>query len=1101
MNFIFNFIFIIITLLLICNISYSKKVEEFIIHGPMDLHNVATESFVETRRLNPEATMESDDEFMMNAKKHAVRRGVMTSEEDLLLRKENSLEIGMNEDTILRLPSPEGHVGQLIEAANKQSFQVSLNDAGSHKAMALEFSENIGMGAISRSGAMSMGGDGSWIKFAEDKLKRDAQLDYNSLMWEAGTEIIEKATIERGGMNKTYEDILFKNMTDWLVNGGGKINYVNPDISEDDGFRLIATEDVQIDDAIVTVPMKLIMCQQTARNVLIKKKGKYLGEELDATFKKNEYWGMTIFLLHEYYKEMNGGGSKWGPFLRTLRMRFLTTEVINSIKGTLSSSLLKQWVMSSNKFLWWSTGSEGPCTPITGICSTHPKDKNSGQHRFNLHQIRWAYWIVKQNSVKIVHKGTGHEFVALVPFLNFVDKKVGGGGGVTLDLDGMISVRAGANQAEGSNIGLHIANFTDAQFFLRYFRTPSNYNPNNFIKFSIPGAIPQGSKFHYCMKGTAKQMRSDNCMGSYKSESLFWKVKVLGEWRKQMNLPPRLQDLRMWATRLHLYGSGDEIDRLSNTNRNIAGLPISTDMMSAEEQLMLLGVVDTVEDAQLMVTGTGEKAAPQLYAAPDPEEDPEAQKSMENLAMLAVQVQNVIASGNVLLNATQQILNQTNDFFMHGVLPKSGLDVLDEFLLKKIGMISHCGFEQDMKIVDHNISEELMCAMRVHLMNESEIYVFCPADVRAWDDNCHNVEFMNFTAISEHNELNVVEALRNSLHGLLSLYPTTIEEDQALLDNYNNDFGQIMQASIEMRLREKLLLSSALDFINEHEIQVKNGTLPFQIDLKRKERIEADRAEEEHLKYIEEIRRKAAIRSPVATVEVDMGKEQPKLNLTIEEGYDIKDVVKNFCIINNIPLANTGNLEKALRNRVKNPLPLNLMLGIIIPTGDRKMLVVPENTNTTIEVGVFCAKYNITSKIDCENILEQVMYRLEVPFHRRILLVIPIDAPDGRKIKLIIREGEQHNLRQFVADFLEFYHMGQSQGEVLTNEVLKRLPSAVLQFPVGLQNKRSVNIWFGNNDNITNTIEGFVNFFEAADLRIPLMKMARSGMAPGSYTV
>jgi hypothetical protein len=44
------------------------------------------------------------------------------------------------------------------------------------------------------------------------------------------------------------------------------------------------------------------MCKQTARNVLIKKKGKYLGEELTKTFEKDEEWGLAIFLLHEYYK-------------------------------------------------------------------------------------------------------------------------------------------------------------------------------------------------------------------------------------------------------------------------------------------------------------------------------------------------------------------------------------------------------------------------------------------------------------------------------------------------------------------------------------------------------------------------------------------------------------------------------------------------------------------------------------------------------------------------------------------------------------------------------------------------------------------------------
>jgi hypothetical protein len=86
-----------------------------------------------------------------------------------------------------------------------------------------------------------------------------------------------------------------------------------------------------------------------------------------------------------------------------------------------------------------------------------------------------------------------------------------------------------------------------------------------------------------------------------------------------------------------------------------------------------------------MVAGGGARPPPQLYSAPDPEEDPEAQKAMENLATLAAQVQMVVSTGNVMLNATRAVLNQTRDFFQHGVMPKAGLDELDEFILKKIG--------------------------------------------------------------------------------------------------------------------------------------------------------------------------------------------------------------------------------------------------------------------------------------------------------------------------------------------------------------------------------------------------------------------------------
>ncbi len=80
-------------------------------------------------------------------------------------------------------------------------------------------------------------------------------------------------------------------------------------------------------------------------------------------------------------------------------------------------------------------------------------------------------------------------------------------------------------------------------------------------------------------------------------------------------------------------------------------------------------------------------------------------------------------------------------------MPQAGLDELDDFLLKKIGMLAHCGVDKDYKIFHGNISKELMCAMRVHLMNETEMDVFCPAESKVFEENCQNVEFMNYTAI------------------------------------------------------------------------------------------------------------------------------------------------------------------------------------------------------------------------------------------------------------------------------------------------------------------------------------------------------------------
>lgn len=670
-----------------------------------------------------------------------------------------------------------------------------------------------------------------------------------------------------------------------------------------------------------------------------------------------------------------------------------------------------------------------------------------------------------------------------------------------MDMAGSILIRSGGSLAAGGSVGLHPGNITDPEYYLRYLNMNHQSNPHNEVKLTLPGAIPRGSKFHYCMKGTQREQNRDDCKGSYKSESMFWRSKVLGEWRKLMNLPPRLQELRMWANRLHLYGTDEELKLQSAANHLIAGLPIPVDQMPAEEQLMMLGVAKNSLDAALMVSGGGSRPPPQLYSAPDPEEDPEAQRAMENLATLALQAQNVMFSGNILLNATQAVLNHTRDFFLHGVLPMAGLDELDEFLLKKIGMLAHCGFENDMKITFSNVTKELMCAMRVHLMNETEIHTFCPKEARPWEDNCHAVEFANYTAISEHNEMSVIKALGDSIQSLLAVFPSTLQEDRELL--LRRDFGSVVEGAVVLRMREKQLLYSALQFLQDHEEAMRNGTVVFQLEEKARQRVIADLRLEEHRKFMAEVQERARRRDPLAAVEVDLGPAAavPKVNLTLEEGQSLSDTVAAFCKKYGIGNNYVGTLEKALRERVVSPKPLAMFIGVVIPSGERKILGIVEGSNATVETGVFCARCDIENTDQCDGLLRRVSTRLATP--RRILAVLPIDAPDTRKLQLVVREGEQHDLRQLSADFLEFYGMPSSNGEMLAQEIHKRLPAIALQIPVALGAQRQVSIRLSLSDNITATVDGFVNYFDIDEpaMRLAITRRALHGMAPGTYLV
>ena len=207
-----------------------------------------------------------------------------------------------------------------------------------------------------------------------------------------------------------------------------------------------------------------------------------------------------------------------------------------------------------------------------------------------------------------------------------------------------------------------------------------------------------------------------------------------------------------------------------------------------------------------------------------------------------------------------------------------------------------------------------------------------------------------------------------------------------------------------------------------------------------------------------------------------------------------------------IPTENIITLENALKKRIFNPHPYSLLLGVVNPLGSRNILAIPqsdETNNTSLETRIFCAKHNITTVEACDGVLERVEARLNhLTFSRKVLLVVPVDAPDSRKLQLILREGEQHDLMQTVSDFLEYYHMDTSSASMLANAVNQRLAAASLTIPVGIANSRKVVARFAESENVTAVIEGFVNVFEVGDdVKLQLLKFARAGMAPGTYVV
>jgi hypothetical protein len=1176
---------------LLCGFLFSPTVngiEEFRIHGPEAINDAALREYMRGRREEPDLNKDfGADSFMFKkARKFAENRFRAVPEEDMVYRR-GELPGIMSKSALSGEFTPRLALASAMQTQQSAWNQMKLLPAGesvdngaivslteSAQALAATTSEEVSGGAVAKAGGLGLSiGDDKWVDYAEKNMRSEKSLSHGSLMFEVGLQAYENQTFAAGGLNMTHEKQIMDSLLEWYEAGGGQLKYAKPVFAGPlIGYELRATESVLPDEAVVVMPLKLMICRVTARNVVIKHKHSYLGEGLRKTFAKNEKWGLALFLLHEWFKERHSGGSKWGPFLRSLAMRQLSTPVLRELMGSQVPSINVDIIRDADALYRYSLEATGPCGIASGVCKTHQNDQfNHAQ--FEMQHIRWALTIIAQHAVRVRHAATGSTFLALIPFHDLLEKRVDGVGGTTFELNGDVTIKTGQASDTGTSLSIssNVEEMTDASFFYRYLRLPpstpetssetaaldnstnpylsrhksrAGRNPSNHLRLVLPGVLSKESKIYRCHKTRSHLLShadKDACDREDSGGSnMLWKFKVLSEWRDLLNMPPRLCDLRQWATRLHLYGdSEEEIDQLNKANLKIAGLPLPVDVVSAEEQLMLMGVASSSEEAQLVLYGDdGESAPPpQLYSAPDPTDDVQAERAIQKLASLAAQLQTFISTSFIESNATDNVVNKTRNFFQHGVLPDPGLDQVDLLILKKVGLIAQCGVAEQMRMIEADISTELMCAMRVHLMNETEVHIFSPKEAHIFNAIGEDVEFINNTAVSLTNELAVINSFQDSIGGLLASYTTSQEKDLELLKRHDvsepgspGRLGPILEAAITLRYRDKQMLLSVLHFLEAYRETVAAGDITFQIDAKIREREVANERDAEKKAYVEKVLKQAGDNSlgellpVVARVPVDLGEGPDSMrNLTLYEGEDWKEVVGTFCTKNGIgDNASKMSLLKAMAKKIDQVnaqyQPLLLTLGVVTPSGHRRILGIPQHANHSHETAVFCAKFNISSAIghkaaspdrsvgspECAGLQQRVADRLESNdrYRRNVLIAVPVDAPDGRKLQMVIREGDQHDLVQFASDFMEFHHLDVGAAMGLAQEVARRLPTPVIQIPVELSTaSRTVVIRVSERANLTNVVESFCHFYDLEDagMKIQIFKAIRAGMSPGSY--
>lgn len=379
-------------------------------------------------------------------------------------------------------------------------------------------------------------------------------------------------------------------------------------------------------------------------------------------------------------------------------------------------------------------------------------------------------------------------------------------------------------------------------------------------------------------------------------------------------------------------------------------------------------------------------------------------------------------------NATLTVINKTRNFLEHGVMPWKGLDEVDQLLL--------------------------LCAMRVHLVNQTDLDIVCPkADGPWFEPKCEDDSFNWTLPISRDNEVATLNALEGSIKVLLAGYTTDIEEDEALLEGTTaeggNGMGPTVRAAVVMRLREKQLLERALDDVSALRAKLDNYTYQALIQETVLEDKAKRRAEQQaHMdRLLKEAQ--AKVISVSFQVTIDDGRQA---NLTVYERDVAEQVVAGFIRNHSLPATSYQTLLNNIMDRGRPAPPLLLAMRVFTPDGMRRVLSIHDGQNATDEALRFCMMYNITEESGArERVIQSAVEQLEQRMKRKVLVTVPVTGLDARRLQLQVRQGEQHILYETVLDFCLAYGMPENVVMNLAQEVNRRLPNVLLEMPVHAQ--------------------------------------------------
>lgn len=933
------------------------------------------------------------------------------------------------------------------ECLKKAAMSGALTPGMAAYVASMESVEQVLGGAVVNTGALP-NNVSEWEALAEQSRDRHDKKtwgrDHVDVAWRVATERGERMARARM-RNRTKvpfpseSDTILK---DWFEAKGGVINFAEVQAGRGHRRHLVVTAD-QSEDLpleVLKVPFRLTMNKITMRNVGLECNGgcSFLKEHFGPIFKKKEQWGLAVLLLHEQAK---GNQSRWYPFIQSLRMYMPSKQVLAELQGTFALELYRLWDEEAEAALQWVNHE---------LCDRHfGKACNFGKTR---KEYRWALQVVRSFAFNLTKRTSKSSFLALVPYGNLLEHRHGVGGQALLELDNTIRIRMGSGQLKaGTRVGFERGQLGDAEAMLRYFRVDERDNPHTHIRMLLPGA--QGERDEL-------------------SSFFFRKWKSTMElWRRQMHYPPKMSHMWRMAKELNLYGYEDddaeeEFMRSQTSDgykKVLNALPMPEGDASAEEQLELLGYAEDTAAASLILTGKKDsdtQAPVMLYTAQEIDENPNAEHAIQDMADAVLQLHESIAAGHTD-PAVQTVIKQARDFLERGVAPPKGLDEIDRLLMRKRFMLKQCGPAETHRINWANISLALKCAIRVTVMNESDVDVLCPKATGPWNDHkCEKSIFNRSLAITWDNEKAMISALRSSLDALLEGMPHSLDEDEALL--LLSSFGPAHRSAIRARMREKRLLFTALKHLEQMEADIgdENHVQEYQLLAIKRENEAKARRRERRLQYIKKMQDQGNQTREVIGLDVDLGKDKSE-RFVVREGEDLERRLDAFTQKHRIAQGGRAQLKQAALGRVSPSRTIQIAVPVILDDGRLRTLALEEGDNVTEAVQLFFATHNVSVDLDesreaelVEHVQDMVKFRIQ----QQILSRFPVNVPDGRRVTVDVREGEQHDLETHLRAFSAAMNLSPALVPQLVAAASARLPDTVMSMPIDVPNQKKISM-------------------------------------------